>query len=113
MALHRPPSSRAYRTRTPQASQLTGDTRRRLLRAQERLPVAATAEGLPTLEDRLDGLITNDKFCFTRHDRLKLRPPRGGYPSREDASRGGDRETKLDRSSHDDGSQRCHSSLGS
>jgi hypothetical protein len=25
---------------------------------------------------RLDGLITNDKFCFTRRSRLKLRPKR-------------------------------------
>ena len=63
--------------------------------------------------DYLDGLITNDKFCFTRHDHLKLRPPRRGYPSREDASRGGDRETKMDRSSHHEGSQRCRSALGS
>ncbi len=61
----------------------------------------------------VDGLLTNDKFCFTRHDRLKLRPPRRGYPSRENASRGGNRETKLDRSSHHEGSQRRRSALGS
>src|SRR5215203_5478177 len=60
----------------------------------------------------VDGLITNDKFCFTRHNRLKLRRTRRGYPSRQGASRGGDRETKPDHSSHDGGSQRRRSSLG-
>src|SRR3712207_5442474 len=52
MALHRPASSRAHRTRTPQAPRLTGDLRRRLLRAQERLSMAVAAEGLPALEGR-------------------------------------------------------------
>src|SRR5215216_2704876 len=54
MALHHSASSRARRVGTPQASRFTGDPRRRLLlRAQERLPLAATAEGLPALEERL------------------------------------------------------------
>src|SRR3712207_2672161 len=75
--------------------------------------LAAIAPRLPALGERLDGLITNDKFCFTRHEGLKLRLPRRGYPSREDASRGGDRETKPDHSSHDGGSHRRRSSLGS
>src|SRR5829696_5605732 len=53
MALHQFASSRARRVGTPQASRLTGDPRRRLLRAQERLPLATAAEGLSALEDRL------------------------------------------------------------
>jgi putative transposase len=53
MALHQPTSSRAHRTRTPQASRLKGDPRCRLLCAQERLSLAVAAEGLPSLEDRL------------------------------------------------------------
>src|SRR5829696_8641537 len=36
-----------------QASRLTGDPRRRLLRPQERLPLAAFAPRVPALEDRL------------------------------------------------------------
>jgi len=112
MALHRPASSRANGARTPQASRFTGDPGRRFLRPQERLPLAATAEGLPALEDSLDGLITNDKFCFTRHSRLNLRPPRRGYPPRKDVGRGGNGETKLDGSSYDGQPQRRRSSLG-
>src|SRR5829696_8760978 len=53
MALHRPASSRAHRTRTPQASRPEGDPERRLLRPKERLPLAVVAEGLPAVEDRL------------------------------------------------------------
>src|SRR5918993_1618074 len=53
VALHRSIPSRAGRTGTPQAPRLTGDPRRRLLRAQERLPLAAFAPRLPALEDRL------------------------------------------------------------
>jgi transposase len=53
MALHRPASSRAHRTRTPQASRLKGDPRCRLLRPQKRLPLAHAAPGVPTLEDRI------------------------------------------------------------
>ena len=44
MVLHPPASSRAHRTRTPQAPRLTNDPRRRLLRARERLPLAVAAE---------------------------------------------------------------------
>jgi putative transposase len=53
VVLHRPASSRAHRVGPPQASRFTGDLRRRLLRAQKRLPLEATAEGLSALEDRL------------------------------------------------------------
>src|SRR5688572_14118513 len=53
MALHRPSSSRAHGARTPQASRLKGDPRRRFLRLEERLPLAVAAEGLPALEDSL------------------------------------------------------------
>jgi hypothetical protein len=53
VALHRSTPSRAGRTGAPQAPRLTGDPRRRLLRPKERLPMAATAQGLPALEDRL------------------------------------------------------------
>src|SRR5215217_7184376 len=53
----------------------------------------AAAEGFPALEERLDGLITNDKFCFTRRSRLKLRPKRRGYPPPKDVRRGGIDET--------------------
>jgi putative transposase len=48
MALHRPSPARAHRTRTPQAARPEGDPGRRLLRAQERLPLAVVAEGLRT-----------------------------------------------------------------
>src|SRR3712207_6534367 len=53
MALHRPASSRAHGARTPQASWLTGDPQRHLLRPQERLSLAVAAKRLPTLEDCL------------------------------------------------------------
>jgi transposase len=53
MALHRCASSRTHRAGTAQASRLKGDPRRRLLRPQERLPVAAVAPRVPALEDRL------------------------------------------------------------
>src|SRR5215213_7884110 len=53
MALHRPASARAHRTRTPQVARLEGYPRRRLLRPKERLPLAMAAEGLPAVEDRL------------------------------------------------------------
>src|ERR1044072_9123295 len=53
MALHQPASSLSHKTRTSQASQLTGDPGRRLLPPQERSPLAVAAEGLPALEDRL------------------------------------------------------------
>src|SRR5918994_3976626 len=53
MALHPPSSSRTHQRRAPQTTRLAADPRRRLLRAQERLPLAVAAEGLPALEDRL------------------------------------------------------------
>jgi transposase len=80
MALHRPTSSRAHRTRTPQAPLLAGDPRRRLLRPKEWLPLAIAAEGLPTLEDclrlvqeiwRIDG--TWERLNTELRDRLRSR----------------------------------------
>src|SRR5215218_5800701 len=53
MALRPPASSRTRERRTPQAARLEGDPRRRLLRAKERLPVAAFAPRVPALEDGL------------------------------------------------------------
>ncbi len=78
-----------------------------------RLRLAAFAPRVPTLENRLDGLITNDKFCFSRHSRLKLRPRRRRYPSRDKARRGGIHETQLGCSAHNGQSQRRRPSLGS
>jgi hypothetical protein len=74
--------------------------------------VVALAPRVPALEDGLDGLITNDKFCFARRSRLKLRPKLRGYPPQEGVLRGGIDETQPDHSSHDGGSQRRRSSLG-
>src|SRR5215211_8536896 len=50
MALHRSASSGAHWARTPQATRLAADPRRRLLRAKERLPLAHATEGVPTVE---------------------------------------------------------------
>src|SRR5215204_2891619 len=66
----------------------------------------------PRSEVMVDGLITNDKFCFTRRSRLKLRPKRRGYPSRKGVRRGGIDETQLDRSTHEGRPRRRRSSLG-
>src|SRR3712207_1751108 len=70
--LPRPASSRAHRTRTPQAPRLTGDPRRRLLRPQERMSVAVAAEGLPTLED---GLRLVQEVAHRRNIRASQRRP--------------------------------------
>jgi hypothetical protein len=43
----------------------------------ELLPGAVCA---PLPKVVIDGLITNEKFCFRRSWRLKQRPPRRGYP---------------------------------
>src|SRR5687768_7921827 len=66
----------------------------------------------PEAEVVVDGLITNDKFCFTRRSRLKLQPKRRGYPTREGVRRGGIDETQLDRSAHDGRPRRRRPSLG-
>ena len=60
----------------------------------------------------VDGLITNDKFCFVRRSRLKLQPKRRGYPSRKGVRRGGIDETELDRSTHDGRPRRRRPPLG-
>ena len=49
------PSSQ--QARTTENSQLSRYPQRHLLRSKERLPLAATAEGLPALEDRPDNLL--------------------------------------------------------
>src|SRR5215211_1736801 len=60
--LYLPTSSRAHRAGSSQASRLTSDPRRPLLRAQERLPVAPTAAcndvapGSLAPSDALDGV---------------------------------------------------------
>src|SRR5215218_1927508 len=88
-------------------------SKRCLLRLGEWMSLAVTSPRVPTLENRLlDGLITNDKFCFTRRSRLKLRPKRRGYPSRKGVRRGGIDETELDRSTRDGRSRRRRPSLG-
>ena len=113
MAIHRTPPARPQRTRTAEDPQSSRDPRRHLLPPQERLPVAPTAARLPPMAHRLDGLITNDKFCFTRRSRLRLRPKRRGYPSRKAAHRGGIDGKEPDRSTHDARSRRRRPSLGS
>src|SRR5215217_6386136 len=75
--------------------------------------LATLTARLPSLEDHLDGLVTNGKFCFARRSRLKLRPKRRGYPPQEGVLRGGINETQPDHSSQYGGAQRRHSSLGS
>src|SRR5262245_10663492 len=65
------------------------------------------ADVLELIDDRLNGLITNDKFCWSRRGRLRLSWPH--YPLRErdrtarretlspveDAQRGGSDETAV------------------
>jgi hypothetical protein len=76
--------------------------------------VAPTAARLSSMAHRIDGLITNDKFCFASRSRLKLRPKRRGYPPRKGKGvrRGGIDETELDRSARDARSRRRRPSLG-
>src|SRR5215216_8099766 len=87
MVLHRSASARAHRTRTPQASWLTGDPRCRLLRAQKRLRVAVAAEGLPAMEDRLDWFRrwrldgTWERLNAELRERLRCRLGRDPHPS--------------------------------
>src|SRR5215212_6655299 len=47
MGLHQALSSCAHRARTPQDTRFTGDPRRRLLRAQDRLPMEALPKDFP------------------------------------------------------------------
>src|SRR5829696_7170299 len=53
MEVRRSAPSRTQRARTPQDTRFAGDPRRRLLYPQERLPLAASAEGFTALEERL------------------------------------------------------------
>src|SRR5215217_2298059 len=112
MEPHRTPHASSQRIRTAQGPRSPRDPKRCLLPTKERLPVAALAPRLPQVAHRIDGLITNDKFCFTRRSRLKLRQKRRGYPSRKGVRRGGIDETELDRSTHDARSPRRRPSLG-
>src|SRR5215203_1230434 len=67
----------------------------------------------PETEVMVDGLITNDKFCFVRRRRLKLRPRRRNYVSLFTIQRGGNSGTTVDGSSHGTNPKRRHPSLGS
>src|SRR5215211_4817830 len=71
MALHWPASARAHRAGTPQAPRLTSDPKRRLLRPKERLPLAAIAEGLSALEERLR--LVQEKMAHRRDLRAPQR----------------------------------------
>ena len=68
-----------------------------LLRRPLRLPVARAPLRLPAVADEVDGLITNDRFCVTRHSshRLTLRGRRHDG-SRRQVHPGGDGETSVD-----------------
>ena len=87
MALHRPASSRAHRTRTPQAALLAGDPRRRLLRLEERLPWRLLPREFPpwkTVYDwfrkwRIDG--TWERLNTELRERLRARLGRNPQPS--------------------------------
>jgi transposase len=89
MALHQPAASRAHGTRTPQAPRLEGDPRcRLLLRAEERLPVAAFASRGPALEDslRLVQQVAHRRGTWERlnaelRERLRGRLGRDPHPS--------------------------------
>src|ERR687889_48438 len=113
VGVHRSALAGPRKRRATSPAQLARDPRRHLLSLEERLPLAAFAPRLPSMAHGLDGLITNDKFCFTRRSRLKLRPKRRGYPPSKDVRRGGIDETQLDRSTHDGRPRRRHPSLGS
>ena len=88
MALHRPASARPHGARTPQASWLTGDPQRHLLRLEERLPLAVAAKRLPALEDclrlvlrrwRIDG--TWERLNAELRERLRWHLGRNPNPS--------------------------------
>ena len=83
-----PPSARAHRTRTPQATRLAGDPRCGLLRSEERMPVAAFAPRVPfsrkTVYDwfrkwRIDG--TWERLNAELRERLRCRLGRDPNPS--------------------------------
>src|SRR5215204_2699975 len=114
MDVHRSPSApnpENHGTTAP--PRLARDPRRGLLHSPQRLRLALAASRLPALEDRLNGLITNDKFCFSRHSKLKLKPKRRGYPPRVDVDLGGTRGARVDRPTHDGGPKRRCPPLGS
>jgi transposase len=86
--LHQSTPSRAGRTGTPQAPRLTGDPERRLLRAQERLSMAAFAPRLrtpwKTVYDwfrrwRIDG--TWERLNAGLRERLRSQVGRDQHPS--------------------------------
>ena len=83
-----PPSARAHRTRTPQATRLADDPRCGLLRSEERMPVAAFAPRVPfsrkTVYDwfrkwRIDG--TWERLNAELRERLRCRLGRDPNPS--------------------------------
>jgi hypothetical protein len=75
--------------------------------------VAYASARVSSMAHRLDGLITNDKFCFVRRERLKLRPPRRNYVFSSGIQRGGSHETTMDDPSHSGHPKRRRTSLGS
>src|SRR3712207_4705468 len=87
MALHRPPSARPYRARTPQASRLTGNPRRRLLRPKSGCPWRLLPRDFPpwkTVYDwfrrwRIDG--TFERLNTELRKRLRRRLGRDPNPS--------------------------------
>ncbi len=89
MALHRPASSRAHRTRTPQAARLAGDPRRRLLHSKVKsgCPWRLLAKDFPpwkTVYDwfrrwRIDG--TWERLNTELRERLRVRLGRNPQPS--------------------------------
>src|SRR5215210_5131100 len=88
MEVHRPTSAWPHRARTAQAPRLASDTRRCLLRAQERLPLEATAQGLSALGEtvywwfrrwRVDG--TFERLNAALRERLRSRLGRNAQPS--------------------------------
>src|SRR5690242_6740868 len=68
-------------------------------------PLVQVALALPMLKQQLNGLIANDKFCFSRTTRLHLahwrlalrhRPPQIGYPAENPSPSGGSHDPFLD-----------------
>src|SRR5215207_7842415 len=75
-------------------------------------PLPGTIDA-PEPKVMVDGLITNDKFCFSRHSKLKLKPKRRGYRPRVDVELGGTRGARVDRPTHDGGPKRRCPPVGS
>src|SRR5215210_7492602 len=87
MGLHQALSSCAHRARTPQDTRFTGDPRRRLLRAQDRLPMEALPKDFPPWKSvydwfrkwRIDG--TFERLNAALRELLRARLGRDPLPS--------------------------------